>query len=216
MFTGIIEAVGSVESLARRGADMRLFIDCGDLDVRPGGIGASIAVSGVCLTAVEFTQSGFAADVSTETLRCSTLGTFEAGTPVNIERALTLQRQLGGHLVSGHVDGLGRVVQRSTEGRSECFTFDLPLALARYVAVKGSIAIDGVSLTVNRVEGVSFSVNLVPHTLMATALDALRCGDSVNVEVDVVARYVERLLKTTADGEGVDVALLREHGFTAP
>ena len=216
MFTGIIEAVGSVQGLDKRGEDSRLTIDCGDLDVRQGGLGASIAVSGVCLTAAAFTRCGFEADVSAETLRCGTLGEFAVAQQVNLERALTLDRQLGGHLVSGHVDAVGRVAERAVEGRSERFIFDLPEALVRYVAVKGSIAVDGVSLTVNRVEGRRFSVNLVPHTLAATTLGTLRPGDAVNIEVDVVARYLERLVLAQGDDGGVTAPLLSRNGFLAP
>jgi riboflavin synthase len=210
MFTGIIQTVGQVAAIDRRGADARLRIT--GLPLPDGALGESIAVSGVCLTAVEFTAAGFVADVSAETLACTTLGDWSVGQGVNLERALAVGERLGGHIVSGHVDGVGEVVSRQTDGRSQRFTLRAPAALARYIAAKGSITVDGVSLTVNTVSGAEFGVNIVPHTLTHTSLDALRAGSRVNLEVDLLARYLERLLGRDAGGD-VDMALLAEHGF---
>ncbi len=210
MFTGIIQTVGQVAAIERRGADARLRI--AGLPLPDGALGESIAVSGVCLTAVEFTGDGFVADVSGETLACTTLGAWSVGQRVNLERALAVGERLGGHIVSGHVDGVGELVSRQADGRSQRFTLRAPAALARYIAAKGSITVDGVSLTVNTVSGAEFCVNIVPHTLTHTSLDALRAGSRVNLEVDLLARYLERLLGRDAGGD-VDMALLAEHGF---
>jgi len=210
MFTGIIQTVGQVAAIDRRGGDARLHI--AGLPLPDGALGESIAVSGVCLTAVEFTGDGFVADVSAETLACTTLGAWSVGQRVNLERALAVGERLGGHIVSGHVDGVGEVVLRQTDGRSQRFTLRAPALLARYIAAKGSITVDGVSLTVNTVNGTEFGVNIVPHTLTHTSLDALRAGSRMNLEVDLLARYLERLLGRDAGGD-VDMALLAEHGF---
>ena len=209
MFTGIIQAVGRVAALERRGGDQRLRI--GGLPLADGRLGESIAVSGVCLTAVAFTDDGFVADVSGETLACTTLGGWGAGEHVNLERALALGERLGGHIVSGHVDGVGEVVARRADARSQRFTLRAPAALARYIAAKGSITLDGVSLTVNAVQGPQFEVNIVPHTLTHTSLDAWQPGRRVYIEVDVLARYLERLMGR--DTGGVDLDLLAEQGF---
>lgn len=209
MFTGIIQAVGRVAALERRGGDQRLRI--GGLPLADGRLGESIAVSGVCLTAVAFTDDGFVADVSGETLACTTLGGWGPGEHVNLERALALGERLGGHIVSGHVDGVGEVVARRADARSQRFTLRAPAALARYIAAKGSITLDGVSLTVNAVQGPQFEVNIVPHTLTHTSLDAWQPGRRVNIEVDVLARYLERLMGR--DTGGVDLDLLAEQGF---
>ncbi len=210
MFTGIIQTVGQVAVIDRRGGDARLRI--AGLPLPDGTLGESIAVSGVCLTAVEFTDDCFAADVSGETLACTTLGAWSVGQRVNLERALAVGERLGGHIVSGHVDGVGEVVSRQADGRSQRFILRAPAALARYIAAKGSITVDGVSLTVNTVDGAQFGVNIVPHTLTHTSLDALRAGSRVNLEVDLLARYLERLVGRDAGGD-VDMALLAEHGF---
>jgi riboflavin synthase len=194
MFTGIIQAVGSLAALEQRGGDVRISIHAGKLPMAEVAPGDSIAVSGVCLTVVGKTAQGFEADVSRETLRLTTLGTLSRHDPVNLEKALTLATRLGGHLVSGHVDGLGEVVARSDDGRSARFTIRAPDALARYIAVKGSICVDGVSLTANAVDGATFELNIVPHTLAETTLAGFRQGRLVNLEVDLVARYLERLL----------------------
>ena len=193
MFTGIIQAMGHVAARGSRGADARLVIDAAALDLGDVAIGDSIAVAGVCLTAIDLDGSRFVADVSAETLRLTTLGTLAAGDAVNLEKALRLADRLGGHLVSGHVDGVGRVARIDEDGASQRWTFAAPADLMRYVAVKGSICIDGASLTVNTVERDRFGVTLIPHTLGVTTFGARKAGDAVNLEVDLVARYVERL-----------------------
>ncbi len=203
MFSGIIEAVGKVLSLERRGADMGLHIDSGSLDLEDVSIGDSIAVSGVCLTVTALPGAGFRADVSAETLAHTTLGELEAGSAVNLEKALTPSSRLGGHIVSGHVDGVARVVQRWEEGCSVRFRVRAPVELARYIARKGSVCVDGVSLTVNRVQGAEFELNIVPHTLRQTTMGSYRPGRRVNLEVDIIARYLERLLEGGEDARGL-------------
>ena len=212
MFTGIIQSVGRIARLEPRGGDLRLHVDTANLDLADVQLGDSIAVSGVCLTAVALEAHGFAADVSNETLSLTTLGQLKAGDPVNLEKALRLADRLGGHLVSGHVDGLGKVVSVAPDARSQRWTFEVPASLARYIAAKGSVCIDGTSLTVNEVTGHRFGVNLIPHTVEHTAFHAKRAGDAVNIEVDVIARYVERLI---GNGEApkLDEAFLKQHGF---
>jgi riboflavin synthase len=194
MFTGIIQAVGTLASLEKRGGDLRLGIRTGSLPMADVAIGDSIAVSGVCLTVVELDGGGFRADVSGETLRRTSLGTLAVNAPVNLEKALTLATPLGGHLVSGHVDGTGTVAARVEDGRSVRFTIRAPDELARYIAPKGSICVDGISLTVNGVRGAEFELNIVPHTLAGTTIKDCRPGHQVNLEVDLIARYLERLL----------------------
>ena len=217
MFTGIIQAVGKVAALERRGADLRVRIAAGGLDLADVRRGDSIAVSGVCLTAVDVSGDGFWADVSGETLARTAFATLAAGEAVNLEKALTLADRLGGHLVSGHVDGVGTVMDCRDEGRSRRLRIQAPGALARYIAEKGSICVDGVSLTVNAVRGAEFEVNVVPHTLHATTLGACDAGRRVNIEVDVVARYLERLLlgedTERAGQSAISREFLAEHGF---
>ncbi len=210
MFTGIIEAMGTVTGLESRGGDVRLSIATPGLDLAGAAVGDSIAVNGACLTAIDLPGDGFAADVSRETLALTTLGGLKAGSRVNLERALTLSQPLGGHLVSGHVDGVGEVESRREDGRSWRFVFRMPEALSRYVAKKGSICVDGVSLTVNEVEGARFGVNIVPHTMEATIFGTYTTGAKVNLEVDIVARYLERLLGGDA---GLTRERLEEYGF---
>lgn len=210
MFTGIIEAVGTVTALEQRGGDVRLAIDGGGLDLSGAAIGDSIAVNGCCLTVIRLAGAVFSADVSRESLGLTTLGTLERGSRVNLERALTLSRPLGGHLVTGHVDGIGTVESRADDGRSVRFRLRAPEALARYLARKGSICVDGVSLTVNEVDGASFGVNIVPHTMAATVFGAYRPGARVNLEVDIVARYLERLVGAAG---GLTRERLEEYGF---
>jgi riboflavin synthase len=210
MFTGIIEAVGRVSALEARGGDLRLSVDSGDLDLSGATVGDSIAVNGCCLTVVRLEPAGFAADVSRESLGLTTLGTLGRGDPVNLERALTLSKPLGGHLVSGHVDGIGRVESRVADGRSVRFRIRVPEELLRYLARKGSVCVDGVSLTVNEVDGATFGVNIVPHTLAATVFGDYREGSRVNLEVDIVARYLERLV---GGAGGISRARLEEYGF---
>lgn len=194
MFTGIIQAVGRIARREERGGDARIVIDAGALDLADVALGDSIAVAGVCLTAVELDGTRFAADVSAETLRLTTLGALAVGDAVNLEKSLRLADRLGGHLVAGHVDGVGAVVAVQDDGDgSQRWTFRAPAPLARYIAVKGSICVDGTSLTVNEVDGDRFGVTLIPHTLAMTTFGARKTGDVVNLEVDLVARYVERL-----------------------
>jgi riboflavin synthase len=199
MFTGIIEAVGSIAQRETRGGDVRLVIDAASLDLDGLRLGESIAVSGVCLTVVAIDASRLGFDVSNETLACTTLGNCGEGAAVNLERALRLADRLGGHLVSGHVDGVGRVIDVREDARSRRWTFEAPVDIARYIAAKGSIAIDGVSLTVNEVDGARFGVNLIPHTIDHTTFAQRTPGDAVNLEVDLIARYAERLF--AANGE---------------
>ncbi len=217
MFTGIIQAVGEIRSLEPRGGDVRLTIATGKLEMRGVVLGDSIAVNGVCLTAVALAGPQFAADVSRETLSLTTLGDLKAGSAVNLEKALTLSTPLGGHLVSGHVDGVGEILQRDQDARSWRLRVQAPAELARYIAPKGSICVDGTSLTVNRVEGSVFDLNIVPHTIAETIIGAYRTGTRVNLEVDLVARYLERLIlgDKAPDGRatGVTAAFLAEHGF---
>lgn len=217
MFTGIIGAIGEVAELQPRGGDVRLRIRTGKLDLGDVALGDSIAVNGVCLTAVELPGDGFVADVSRETLSLTSLGQLKSGSRVNLEKALTLATRLGGHLVSGHVDGLGKVVERHDDARSVRFTIEAPAELARYIAHKGSITVDGTSLTVNAVSGRSLELNIVPHTLQETIMEGYAPGRQVNLEVDLVARYLERLLlgDRAADPAAgkVDLALLARSGF---
>ena len=194
MFTGLVQAVGRIEARELRGGDLRLRIATGALDMADVLPGESIAVNGVCLTVVDFNEFYFEADASNETLALTTLGALAAGAPVNLERALLPTTRMGGHLVAGHVDGVGRVAGKSDDGRSQRWRFTAPAGLLRYVAVKGSICVDGVSLTVNAVDAEGFEVNLVPHTIANTAFSATPAGAAVNLEVDLIARYAERIL----------------------
>jgi riboflavin synthase len=216
MFTGIVQAVGKIAKLENISGDVRLRIDSGSLDMRDVQKGDSIAVSGVCLTVIEHDANGFSADVSGETLAHTTFENLRPGTHVNLEKALTPSSRLGGHLVSGHVDGVGEVIERSNEARSVRFRVQAPAALARYIATKGSICLDGVSLTINAVNGTQFDLNIVPHTLQVTTLGEARPGKRVNLEVDLIARYLERLLlgERAADANAtITHAFLAEHGF---
>jgi riboflavin synthase len=217
MFTGIIQAVGTVLAVEREGVDRRLRVQTGKLDLDDVRLGDSIAVSGVCLTVVDLPGDGFWADVSSETMARTAFAELRPGVAVNLEKALTPTTRLGGHLVSGHVDGVASVVDRQDAGRSVQFRIQAPEQLARYIAEKGSICVDGISLTVNRVEGAMFELNIVPHTLQETTMGAYRPGLRVNLEVDVIARYLERLLlgERAADPQagGISMAFLAEHGF---
>ncbi|MEY6432585.1 riboflavin synthase [Thioalkalicoccus limnaeus] len=218
MFTGIIQAVGEVHRLEPRGGDLRLVVGTGALPMTDVAIGDSIAVNGVCLTTVHLEGPAFAADVSRETLSQTTLGGLRSGSPVNLEKALTLATPLGGHLVSGHVDGVGEVLERREEARAWRLRVQAPDDLARYIAPKGSICVDGTSLTVNRVSGACFELTIVPHTWQATIIAGYRPGTRVNLEVDLIARYLERLLlgERAADpqaGSGLTEAFLARHGF---
>ncbi len=219
MFTGIIEAVGKVASLVQKNNEWRLTVDSGCLDLSDVKPGDSIAVSGACLTVVALDDRGFEADVSNETMSLTSLGLLGKGSAVNLEKSLTLSSRLGGHLVSGHVDGLGELESQEPDGRSWRLGFKAPDQLARYIATKGSICIDGTSLTINSVEGARFTVNIIPHTQQETVIRHYRPGTRVNLEVDLVSRYLERLLlgSAAADPGRNSKALTREfltgHGF---
>lgn len=219
MFTGIIQSIGRIERLEPRGGDVRVAIHAGKLDLSRAALGDSIAVNGICLTAVELHAHGFSADVSRETLSLTTLGTLGPGSAVNLEPALTLATPLGGHLVSGHVDGVGEVIEQREDARSWRLRIQAPAGLARYIAQKGSICVDGTSLTVNQVDGAVFELNIVPHTLQETIMGGYRSGTRVNLEVDLIARYLERLLLGDAaavsgsTASGLTMAFLAEHGF---
>jgi riboflavin synthase len=194
MFTGIVTATGAVAARVPRAGDVELLVDAGALSLAGCAVGDSIAVSGACLTVTRLEGARFAADVSNETLARTTLGRLGIGSRVNLEKALRAGDALGGHFVTGHVDGVARVLAVHEDGRSRRLSLEAPAALARYVAPKGSVTLDGVSLTVNEVEGARFGVNLIPHTSEVTTLGQLTAGSVVNLEIDVIARYVERLL----------------------
>ena len=218
MFTGIIESIGKIAKMEQRGGDVRLHIATGKLDLSDVALGDSIAVNGVCLTAVVLPGDGFVADVSNETLSLTSLGQLSTGSPVNLEKALTMSTRLGGHLVSGHVDGLGEVIAKSEDARSIRFTVKAPDELAKYIAHKGSVTVDGTSLTVNAVKGAEFELNIVPHTAQETIMSEYEVGRKVNLEVDLVARYLERLLlgDKAADAHaegGLNMQKLMEAGF---
>lgn len=217
MFTGIIEAVGHIAAIENKGVDRKLKIATGKLDLTSVHLGDSIAVNGVCLTAVALPGDGFVADVSSETLTRTTLGKLKVGDRTNLERALTPTTRLGGHLVSGHVDGVGEVKSISQDGRSLRITVRAPDTLAKYIAEKGSICIDGISLTVNAVRGAEFDLNIVPHTVSETCIGSYQLGTQLNLEVDVIARYLERLLlgdkAAEPNGSAVTMEFLAQHGF---
>ena len=216
MFTGIVETVGTIAEMELRGEARRLRIDPGTLDLSDVVCGDSIAVSGPCLTVVDVADSSFDVDVSLETLARTTLGQRQQGDGVNLEKALRLNDRLGGHLVSGHIDGIGKVSRRQTLDDYIRFVTQVPTALARYLAFKGSVCVDGVSLTINDSGDDWFEVLTIPHTLERTTLDTLGEGDSVNIEIDVIARYIERLLEMSAVKQGgstLTLAKLVEAGF---
>jgi len=215
MFTGIIEAVGRIKNIEPVGGDMRLHVDAGSLDMGDVKLGDSIAVNGVCLTAIEFSKDDFVADVSNETITLTSLKDLAVGSEVNLEKALLPTTRLGGHLVSGHVDGLGEVMSIKEESRSIQIIIRSPDELKHYIAMKGSICIDGTSLTVNKITNTDFEINIVPHTQEQTIIKNYKPGTMVNLEVDLIARYLERLLlKDNGDqGEGVTLESLVKAGF---
>ncbi len=218
MFTGIILAVGKIAAIESSGGDVRLTLHTGKLPLNDVVLGDSIAVNGVCLTAVALGKDFFSADVSNETLSRTSLVHSQIGAPVNLELALTPTTRLGGHIVSGHVDGIGTVLEKKNDGRSIRFTLKAPDELAKYIAQKGSICIDGISLTVNHVNGAQFDVNIVPYTLSETTLNHAVAGTQVNLEVDLLARYMERLMKGDAAAKpysAVTMELLQNSGFIA-
>lgn len=216
MFTGIILAVGKIAAIQPKVGDFRLKIEIGKLSIKDADLGDSIAVNGICLTAVELGENFFCADVSNETIARTTLKSAVVGMAANLELALTPSTRLGGHIVSGHVDGLGSVISKNQDGRSYRYQFKVPDNLAKYIAEKGSICINGVSLTVNEVDGALFSVNIVPHTLKETTLGEMVAGSKVNLEVDLLARYMERLMKGEAAAKpchAITEELLQHAGF---
>lgn len=217
MFTGIIQSVGQVSALEPKGDDLRVRIQTGKLELDNVQLGDSIAVNGVCLTVIDLPGDGFWADVSGETIKRTGFASIQVGSRTNLEKALTPNTHLGGHLVSGHVDGVGEVTQRYNDGRSVRFHIKAPDELAKYIAEKGSITVDGISLTVNAVNGAEFELNIVPHTLQETTMGDFVVGTRVNLEVDIIARYLERLLlgdKAAESGtSGMTESFLQEHGF---
>ena len=214
MFTGIIEAVGKIEARSQEKGEWRLKFFTGDLDLSDVKIGDSIAVSGCCLTVVEKHARAFLADVSNETIRCTALGTLEIGSAVNLEKAMLATDRFGGHIVSGHVDGVGHLIKVENEGQSIKMTFKIPSNLSKYVAVKGSICVDGTSLTVNEANDDNFAVNLIPHTQDETVSGSYQIGDSVNLEVDIIARYLERMNEGLNNkAHEITKGYLKENGF---
>jgi len=217
MFTGIIEAVGEVAAMQPSGGDLRLRINTGKLDLADVALGDSICTNGACLTVVELPGDGYWADVSVETLNFTTLGKLKPGSRVNLERALTPASRLGGHIVSGHVDGVGEIVSLHEDARSIRFVLRAPDELARYIAHKGSITVDGTSLTVNAVNGAEFDLNIIPQTMAETVFSEYQPGTRVNLEVDVIARYLERLMQGDSaayPGAGsLSMETLAENGF---
>ena len=211
MFTGIIKTMGTISALEKRGGDVRLSVRSDGLPWADYEVGESIAVNGVCLTAVALHGDGFDTDVSVETLDVTGLGDLDVGSSVNLEPAISLGERLGGHLVSGHVDCTGKVVSIASDARSIRLGIEIPTEYARYVAKKGSVCVDGVSLTVNEVSGNTFELNIIPHTAEVTIIGDYRKGTVVNVEVDLLARYLERLL--AQDGDGITIDFLKAHGY---
>ena len=219
MFTGIIQAVGKIKQVTRLAHDLSLVISTGDLPLEGVNLGDSIAVNGVCLTVVKLGASEFSADVSVESLEHTNIGRFNVGTPVNLEKALTLATPLGGHLVSGHVDGVGTVVEMGRDGRSIRYRIETPASIQRYIAAKGSITVDGVSLTVTDLAPDGLYLNIVPHTAENTIIPHYQAGTRVHLEVDLIARYTERLLQCSEsevgrESEKLDRDFLFANGFT--
>lgn len=219
MFTGIIEAVGTVKGLTPKGNDVSVIVNSGKLDLSDVKLGDSIATNGVCLTVVEIMKDGYRADVSLETIKRSGFAHYKVGDSVNLEKALTLNTRLGGHLVSGHVDGVGEIVAIDKLGRATEYWLQAPDDLAKYIAEKGSITIDGTSLTVNDVDGAKFKITIVPHTTEETIIERYVVGRKVNLEVDVIARYLERIMlgdkaaESTSKAQGITMDFLATNGF---
>lgn len=215
MFTGIIQAEGTIAKIEPQNGDVKMTIRTGKLDMSDVALGDSIAANGICLTAIEFGSDYYVADVSGETLSVTTAANWSVGTPVNLEKALTLQDRLGGHLVSGHVDGVGQVKAISQDARSWRYQVEAPLEICKYIAAKGSICINGISLTVNRVEGCVFDVNIVPHTRAETTIKHFEIGTKVNLEVDLLARYLERMMSAPQANTASNITeqFLAENGY---
>lgn len=215
MFTGIIQAEGSIANIEPKDGDWKVTINVGKLDMSDVQIGDSIAANGICLTAIEFNDSQYVADVSGETLKVTNAESWRVGTPVNLEKALTLQDRLGGHLVSGHVDGIGTVKSITQDARSWRYEVEAPADICKYIAAKGSICINGISLTVNEVDGCVFGVNIVPHTRQETTIKHLEVGSNLNLEVDLLARYLERMMSAPQAEEASKITpeFLSENGY---
>ncbi|WP_281545021.1 riboflavin synthase [Grimontia sp. SpTr1] len=218
MFTGIIEAVGHIQKITPKGGDISLTVECGKLDLADVKLGDSIATNGVCLTVVELTGKGYVADLSGETLNRTAFATYKAGQKVNLEKAMLPTTRFGGHMVSGHVDSVATVVSRTQTGRAIEFWLEAPAELAKYLAEKGSVTIDGISLTINTVDGNRFKLTIVPHTALETTIEDFTVGYQVNIEVDVIARYLERLMMGDRAAQqsgagGLTMAKLAESGF---
>jgi len=219
MFTGIIETVGTLTGLTPKGADVRITVDSGKLDLSDVKLGDSIATNGVCLTVVELLNNGYRADVSLETIKRSGFAHYKIGDKVNLEKALTLSTRLGGHLVSGHVDGVAEIISIAKLGRATEYWLQAPNELARYIAEKGSITIDGISLTINEIDGAKFKLTIVPHTALETTIASYVVGHKVNLEVDVIARYLERIMlgdkaaEASSSAQGITMDFLASNGF---
>jgi riboflavin synthase len=212
MFTGIIKAIGKVEKMEQQGGDLRITITCAELPWKEFDVGESISINGVCLTAVEILPNGFVADVSVESINVTALANLGEGSKVNLEPSVSLGERLGGHLVSGHVDCVGQIKSRENDARSVRLVVEIPAEYSRYIARKGSVCIDGVSLTVNEVSDNTFDVNIIPHTADVTIIGDYQSGSEVNIEVDLLARYVERLLGND-DESAITKEFLRAHGY---
>ena len=218
MFTGIIESIGIIDKVDKKGQDLVLYVNSNKLDLSHVRLGDSIAVNGVCLTVIALSDHGFKADVSSESLKHTNIASYHEGSRVNLEKALTLSTRLGGHLVSGHVDGIGQVINKQVDGRSVRFDLACDAEIQKYIANKGSITVDGVSLTVTGLIESGFSLNIVPHTAAQTTIQSYLSGDKVHIEVDLMARYAEQLLKVgSREGAGtdskLDLTFLSEHGY---
>lgn len=217
MFTGIIEAVGQIDKMVLKGQDMSLTVNCGNLSLSDVKLGDSICTNGVCLTVVGLNGNGYVADLSLETLNRTAFSSYKVGQPVNLEKAMLATTRFGGHIVSGHVDGVARVISSSSVGRCIEFWLEAPAYLAKYIAQKGSVTIDGISLTVNDVDKKCFKLTIVPHTALATTMQSYQAGSLVNIEVDVIARYLERLMQgdvtSQNDSSHLTMEKLAEFGF---
>ena len=213
MFTGIIQALGSIKKIDHRGGDVRLTVETGRLDMTDVSEGDSIAVNGICLTVVDWDSHSFSADVSQETLAKTSLAQLKRSSAVNLEKALLATGRLGGHFVTGHVDGLGKLIAKKTEARSMVFSIQVPKSLQYYIATKGSVTIDGVSLTVNIITNDIFQINIIPQTMDKTIFQYYQLNQSVNIEIDVIARYLDRLQQATTDNKQGLSQLLQTQGF---
>lgn len=218
MFTGIIEAIGTISALQNQQGDIRLRIQTGDLDLGDVKLGDSVATNGVCLTVVELPGDGFWADVSRESITHTRIAEWKKGDKVNLEKALTLNTRLGGHIVTGHVDGVGTITERKDDARSVRFTLQAPSNIQKYIAAKGSITVDGVSLTANDVDGDLLELNIVPHTVQETLINDYKVGTQVHLEVDIIARYLERMMNPNSSSKEekkskITEAFLAQNGF---